>query len=68
MVFFKKNKRIAELEKINSELVSKNFDLEHELIEVQQFEKICDGKLAEWVKKHDELLVKYKELEKLNNK
>ncbi len=45
----------------NVKLRSHVFDLEHQLIEAQQFERIASDKLTLWVKKHDDLLIKYKE-------
>lgn len=43
-------------------LQSRIAELEMQLFESQQFERIASGKLEVWVKKHDELLIKYKEL------
>lgn len=37
-------------------------ELEKSLFEAQQFERIASEKLATWVQKHDELLIKYNEL------
>lgn len=51
-----KSKRVRELE-------SKVFDLEFALTESQQFERIASDKLTFWVKKHDDLLIRYKALE-----
>ena len=53
MIFFKKQKRINELQ-------SKIFDLERKLFESEQFERIASEKLKVWVEKHDTLLSKYK--------
>lgn len=50
-----KTKRVRELE-------SRVFDLERALFESQQFERIASDKLTEWVRKHDELLIRYKQL------
>lgn len=61
ITFFHNKKRIRELEDENNALRSFNFDLEQQLFESQQFERIASDKLAVWVKKHDELLIKYKE-------
>lgn len=44
------------------ELESQVFDLERALFESQQFERIASDKLSKWVKSHDELLIKYKQL------
>ncbi len=56
MWFNWKSKRVRELE-------SQVFDLEHALCEAQQFDRIASEKLTVWVKKHDDLLVKYKALQ-----
>jgi hypothetical protein len=45
-------------------LHSKIFELEHAWVEANQFERIASEKLAIWVLKHDELLIKYKQLQK----
>ncbi len=55
MWFRWKSRRVRELE---SEL----FHLEHQLFEAQEFERIASGKLTAWVRKHDDLLIAYKEL------
>ncbi len=47
-------------------LRSQNFDLANKLEEFQMLEKVLADKLKLWVDKHDDLLVKYKEL--LNKK
>jgi len=54
-MWFKKTK---EIEALNSRI----FDLERELFESQQFERIASDKLREWVQKHDGLLMDYKKL------
>lgn len=48
------------------ELESKIFDLQRALFESQQFEAIAAEKVKKWVTKHDEVLIKYKELLKNN--
>lgn len=55
MIFFRKAKRIAQLE-------SEKFDLERDLFQAQQLERIASEKLLTWVQKHDELLIKHKAL------
>ena len=47
-------------------LRSENFDLTNRVEELQMLEGVLAGKLKLWVDKHDQMLVKYKEL--LNKK
>lgn len=47
---------------LDQRLLDRIDDLERELFQSQQFERIAAEKLKTWVQKHDELLVKYKAL------
>lgn len=53
--------RMKEVEAENRKLRAQVFVLETSLEQVQRLLEICDGKLTTWVRKHDELLIKYKE-------
>jgi len=53
-----------ELEKVIAEKDSRIFDLDHDVFEAQQFGKIAEDKLTFWVKRHDDLLILFKELKK----
>ena len=52
---FFKSQRVRELE-------SRIFDLERQLFQSEQLERIAADKVTLWVGKHDELLIKHKEL------
>lgn len=56
MWFKWKSKRVRELE-------AHIFDLESALTQSQQFERIAAEKLAVWVQKHDDLLLRFKALQ-----
>jgi len=55
-----------ELQKVIAEKDSRIFDLDRDVFEAQQFGKIAEDKLTVWVKRHDVLLLAYKELLKNN--
>lgn len=57
MLFNFKSKKTRALEDKVAELTSKAFDLERELFQSQQFERVACDKLKTWVEKHDALLV-----------
>jgi hypothetical protein len=56
--------RMVDLENEIGRLQIKIFDLERDLFQYQHFGNIAEEKLKVWVAKHDELLIKYKELQK----
>lgn len=65
-MFFRKTRRIKELESTLAQKVSELFDMQKELFEAQEFERIAAGKLKTWVEKHDTLLISFKEYKKLH--
>lgn len=52
-----KSKRVRDLEARVATLESEKFDLEHDLFQSRELERIASGKLEIWVKKHDDLLL-----------
>ena len=60
-MWFRKARRIKELENLLFKAEASNFDMAHALFESQQFERIAREKVTLWVGKHDELLIKCKE-------
>lgn len=64
-MFFRKARRIKELESALSHKESELFDTQKALFEMTQWERIAAEKLTHWVGKHDEILIKFKELKKV---
>lgn len=60
-MFFKKARRIQELEDQVNKLKSELFSMEQRAVEAEHFEGLCSSKLDKWVGKHDDLLIKYKQ-------
>lgn len=63
-LYFRRVRRIKELESMLFEKESECFEISRALFQSQQFERIASDKLAEWVTKHDDMLIKYKQIKK----
>lgn len=62
--YYQKLQHIGQLESRLAKKDAEIFDLDKALEDANQWVRIGEGKVKEWVIKHDELLVKYKALVK----